>query len=39
MSNQSTEPATPETEEMLTAPVPAMHNENISTKNMVPGPG
>jgi len=39
MSNQSTEPATPETEEMLTAPVPVVHNENILMKNMVPDPG
>ena len=35
MSNQSTELATPETEEMLTAPVPATHNENVPTKNIV----
>jgi len=34
-SNQSTEPATPETEEMSTAPVPAVYNENIPTKNIV----
>ena len=35
MSNQSTESATPETEEMLTAPVPATQNENVPTKNIV----
>ena len=39
MSNQSTEPATPETEEMSTALVPAMHNENTVMKNMVPDLG
>ena len=39
MSNQSTEPATPETEEMSTASVSAMYNENITMKNMVPDPG
>ena len=39
MSNRSTEPATPETEEMLTASVPVVHNENVLMKNMVPNPG
>ena len=39
MSNQSTEPATPETEGMLTAPVTIVHNKNIPTKSMVPDPG
>jgi len=33
--NQSTEPAIPETEEMLTAPVTAVHNKNVLTKSMV----
>ena len=36
--NWSTELATPEIEEMLTALVPAAHNKNIPTKNMVPDP-
>ena len=36
VSNQSTELATPETEEMSTAPVLAVYNENIPTKNIVP---
>ena len=39
MSNQSIKPVTLETEEMLTAPVLTMHNENVSIKNMVPDPG
>ena len=39
MSNQSIKPATPETEEMSTAPVLAVHNENVPTKNMVPDSG
>jgi len=39
VSNQSIESTIPETEEMLTAPVPATHNENIPTKNMVLDPG
>jgi len=38
MSNQSTEPATPETEEMSMAPVPAVHNKNVPIKNMVTDP-
>jgi len=38
-SNQSTEPAIPETEEMSTVSVPAVYNENILTKNIVPDPG
>ena len=37
--NQSTEPVTPETKEMLTAPVTAVHNKNVLTKNMVLDPG
>ena len=39
--NRSTEPATPETEDMLTAPAPAGYNKNVSTampKSMVPDP-
>ena len=39
VSNQSTEPVTLETEEMLTAPVITVHNENISIKSMVPDLG
>jgi len=39
VSNQSTEPAIPEIEEMSTAPVPAVHNENVPTKNMIPDLG
>ena len=39
MSNQSTEPAILETEEMSTVLVSAMHNENVTMKNMVPDPG
>jgi len=39
MSNRSTEPATLETEEMLTAPVLAVYSKNIPTKNMVPDLG
>ena len=42
ISNRSTELAIPETEEMLTAPVPAVYNENTQTsmpKSMVPDPG
>ena len=38
VSNQSTELATSETEEMSTAPVLAVHNENVPTKNIVPDP-
>jgi len=38
MLNQSTEPATPETEEMSTAPVPAVYNKNVPMKNMVLDP-
>ena len=38
ISNQSTEPAILETEEMLTASVLAMHNKNIVIKNIVPDP-
>jgi len=39
ISNRSTEPAAPETEEMLIVPVPAVYNKNIQTttpKSMVP---
>ena len=39
VSNQSTEPVTLETEEMSTAPIITVHNENISIKSMVPDPG
>ena len=39
MSNQSTEPAIPKTEEMSTVPVTTVHNENVPTKSMVPDPG
>jgi len=39
ISNRSTKPATPETDKMLTTPVPAIYNENIPTKTMVPDPG
>jgi len=39
VSNQSTKPATPATEEMLIAPVPTVYNENVLTKNMVLDPG
>ena len=35
MSNHSTELATPETEEMSTAPVTTEHNKNIPTKCIV----
>jgi len=41
ISNRSIEPETPETEEMLTVPVPAGYNKNISTtilKSIVPDP-
>ena len=42
ISNRSTEPATPETEEMLTTLAPVRYNENISAvilKSIVPDPG
>jgi len=42
ISNRSTEPAIPETEEMSTAPTPAGYNKNVSTttpKSMVLDPG
>ena len=39
VSNRSTEPATPEIEEMLIAPVIAVYNKNILTKSMVPDLG
>jgi len=42
ISNRSIESATPETEEMPTAPAPAGYNKNVSTmvpKSMVPDPG
>ena len=35
MSNWSTEPATPETEEMSTVLVTTVYNKNIPTKSMV----
>ena len=41
ISNKSIEPATSETEEMLTVPAPAVYNKNIQTmipKSMVPDP-
>jgi len=41
-SNRSTEPATPETEEMSTALAPAVYNENVQAstlKSMVPDLG
>ena len=37
--NRSTKPAMPEIDEMSTASVPAVYNENILIKNMVPDPG
>ena len=37
--NRSTKPATPEIDEISTALVPAVYNENISIKNMVPDLG
>ena len=39
VSNRSTELATPETDKMSTAPVPAVYNESVPTKTMVPDPG
>ena len=39
MSNRSIKPATPETEEILIAPVIAVYNENIPIKSMVPDLG
>ena len=39
VSNKSTKPATPETDEMLIAPAPAIYNKNIPTKTMVPDLG
>ena len=41
VSNRSTEPATLETKEMLTAPVTVVHNKNmqITPKSMVSDPG
>jgi len=39
MSNRSTKPAIPEIDRMLTAPVPAVYNESVPTKTMVPDPG
>jgi len=39
VSNRSTKPATPETNRMLTAPAPAVYNESIPTKTMVPDLG
>jgi len=37
--NQSTELATPEIEEISIVSVPAVHNKNVPTKNMVLDPG
>ena len=39
VSNRSTEPATPETNRMSTAPAPAVYNESIPTNTMVLDPG
>ena len=39
MLNRSTEPATPETDRMSTAPAPAVYNESVPTKTMIPDPG
>jgi len=39
VSNRSTKPATPETDEMLTELASAVHNENVLTKTIVPDPG
>jgi len=39
VSNKSTEPATPETDRMSTAPVQVVYNESIPTKTMVLDPG
>jgi len=42
ISNRSIEPATLETKEMLTAPIPVVYNENVQTmtsKSMVPDLG
>ena len=39
ISNRSTKPAIPETDEMSTVPTLAVHNENVPTKTMVPDPG
>ena len=41
VSNRSTEPATPETNRMLTAsaPAPAVYNESIPTNTIVPDLG
>ena len=38
ISNRSTEPATSETDRMSIAPAPAVYNESIPTKTMVPDP-
>ena len=38
VSNRSTEPATLETNRMLTAPAPAVYNESILTSTMVLDP-
>jgi len=41
VSNRSTEPATPETKEMSTAPAPAIYNENAQAstpKSMILDP-
>ena len=39
MSNRSTGPATLETDRISTAPAPAVYNESVPTKTMVPDPG
>jgi len=39
VSNKSTEPATPETDRMSTAPAPAVYNESVPIKTMVPDLG
>ena len=39
ISNRSTKPVIPETNEMSTAPTLAVHNENVPTKTMVLDPG
>jgi len=41
VSNRSTEPAIPETEEILIVPIPVVYNENVQAsmpKSMVPDP-
>jgi len=38
ISNRSTKLVTPKTDEMSTAPAPAVYNKNVPTKTMVPDP-